>query len=280
MSLEPHWMGLLLLAALIHAGWNALNKASRDPLLSMVTLTTSGGLAAGLLIPLVPPLDPAALPWLAASVALHTAYQLSLVQAYGLGDLSQVYPIARGVAPLGVAGFAALFAGEVPQPLGVLGLLVAAAAITSLAGASHLPHSRKAVAAALQTALLIGLYTVVDGRGARATDTSLSYIVWMSLLDALPMSGIALLRRRGQVLDFLRSDGLRNLVGGLLATLGYAIVVSAMAHGAMASVAALRETSVVFGALIGTRLLREPFGARRVLASASLALGLMLLQIS
>ena len=86
------------------------------------------------------------------------------------------------------------------------------------------------------------------------------------------------MRRRGHVLDFLRTDGLRNGASGVLATLGYGIVMAAMAHGAMASVAALRETSVIFGALIGTRILREPFGAYRVLASCALAGGLMLLQ--
>jgi drug/metabolite transporter (DMT)-like permease len=279
MSLEPHWIALLLLAALIHASWNALNKASRDPLLSMMTLTASGGLAAGCVIPFVPALDPAAWPWLATSALLHFVYQLSLVNAYHLGDLSQVYPIARGVAPLGVALLAAFSAGEVPKPLGALGLGIAAAAIMSLAivGGRGIA-SQRAVLAALQTALLISVYTVVDAHGVRSTPVGLSYIVWMSFIDSVPIIAVASVRRRGQVLDFLRSDGPRNVAGGLLATLGYGIVMAAMAHGAMASVAALRETSVIFAALIGTRLLREPFGGLRTLASIALAGGLLLLQ--
>jgi len=279
MALEPHWVALLLLAAIIHASWNALNKASRDPLLSMTTLTVSGGFAAGCLIPFVPPLDSAALPWLAASAVLHFAYQLSLVNAYSLGDLSQVYPIARGTAPLCIAILAALSADEVPSPIGALGLLIASASIVSLAGVgSGVPRSPKPVVAALQTALLISLYTVVDGHGVRATSVSLSYIVWMSLIDSIPMLILALWRRRGQVLTFLRSDGPRNVAGGILATLGYGIVMAAMDHGAMASVASLRETSVIFAAVIGTRLLGEPFGLRRLLASTALAGGLILLQ--
>lgn len=279
MALEPHWIALLLLAAVIHASWNAINKASRDPLLSMTTLTVSGGLTAGLLIPFVPPLDPAAFPWLAASAALHFAYQLSLVHAYSLGDLSQVYPIARGTAPLGIALFAALSANEVPSPAGGLGLVIASGAIVNLAGAgSRVTRSRKAVLAALQTALLISLYTVVDGHGVRSTPLSLSYIVWMSLIDSIPMLILALWRRQGQVLRFLRSDGPRNVAGGILATLGYGIVMAAMNHGAMASVASMRETSVIFAAAIGTRLLGEPFGLRRVIASLALAGGLILVQ--
>jgi drug/metabolite transporter (DMT)-like permease len=279
MSLEPHWIGLLLLAAIIHASWNALNKASRDPLLSMMTLTASGGLAAGCLIPFVPPLDPAAWPWLATSALLHFVYQLSLVSAYRLGDLSQVYPIARGVAPIGVALLAAITAHEVPSPLGAIGLAIAAGAIMSLAivGGRGI-SSHRAVLAALQTALIISLYTVVDGHGVRSTPTGLSYIVWMSFVDCFPIIAVALIRRRGQVLDFLRSDGPRNIAGGMLATLGYSIVMAAMAHGAMASVAALRETSVIFAALIGTRLLGEPFGGLRILASITLAGGLVMLQ--
>ena len=108
MALELHWVGLILISALIHASWNAVNKASRDPLLSMAVLSVAGGVAAGSLLPFLPPLAPTALPWLGASLVAHFAYQLALVRAYGLGDLSQVYPIARGMAPLGIALFASL----------------------------------------------------------------------------------------------------------------------------------------------------------------------------
>ena len=107
---------------------------------------------------------------------------------------------------------------------------------------------------------------------------SLSYILWMSLLDSIPILLLALWSRRGQVLRFVRTDGPRNVAGGILATLGYGIVMAAMDHGAMASVASLRETSVIFAAVIGTRLLGEPFGWHRVLASLALAAGLILLQ--
>ena len=279
MALELHWVGLILISALIHASWNAVNKASRDPLLSMAVLSVAGGVAAGSLLPFLPPLAPTALPWLGASLVAHFAYQLALVRAYGLGDLSQVYPIARGMAPLGIALFASFAADEIPTPLGALGLVISAAAITSLAGAGRaLPHSRRAVTAALQTALAISLYTTFDGMGVRNTPSALSYICWMSLLESIPIALTAILSRRGRVLDFLRTDGLRNAASGVLATLGYGIVMAAMAHGALASVAAVRETSVIFGAIIGTRILREPFGTRRILASCALAAGLMLLQ--
>jgi uncharacterized membrane protein len=245
----------------------------------MMTLTASGGLAAGCFIPFLPPLDPAAWPWLAASLVLHFVYQLSLVSAYQLGDLSQVYPIARGVAPLGVALLAAFTAAEIPSLLGGVGLAIATAAIMSLAVTGRQGiGSRRAVFAALQTAVLISLYTVVDAHGVRATSNRFSYITWMALVDSVPIVITGIVCRRGEVLDFLRTDGTRNIVGGLLATLGYSIVMAAMAQGAMASVAALRETSVIFAALIGTRVLGEPFGASRVVASVALAGGLILLQ--
>jgi len=279
MSLQPEWIGLVLLAAIIHASWNALNKASRDPLLSMVVLTASGGFFAGLFIPFFPAPDPAAWPWLATSVVIHFVYQLSLVRAYQLGDLSQVYPIARGLAPIGVALLAALTAEEWPTPRGTLGLLIAAAAIVSLAFAGkHLPRSGQALRAALATALLISGYTVVDGNGTRATNTGISYVLWLSFLDSFPILFVALRRRRRAFVHFLRSDGLRNATGGILATVGYGIVMLAMAHGMMATVAALRETGVIFAALIGTQLLGEPFGTRRILASCAVVVGLVLLQ--
>ena len=279
MALEVHWIALLLLAASIHAGWNALNKSSRDPLLSMMTLTASGGVAAACFLPFLPLPDPAAWPWLAASVVLHLVYQLSLVNAYRRGVISQVYTIARGAAPLGVACLAALSAGEVPSPRSGLGLAIAAGSIMSLAIVGRRGSAPShAVFAALQTALLISLYTVVDAHGVRSTTVGYSYIAWMCFLDSIPIVCVAMLRRRGQVLAFLRSDGPRNIAGGLLATLGYSIVMAAMAHGAMAAVAALRESSVIFAALIGTRILGEPFGGLRSLASLALACGLVLMQ--
>lgn len=274
-------VGLVLLAALLHATWNALTKRSSDPLLGIWLVTTSAGLGVLVLAPLASFPRPEAWPYLAASLVLHLAYMLFLVSAYRLGDLSQVYPIARGLGPCVVALLAALSGTEQVSRLQVLGLALASLSIASLAfvrGAAQVLASR-AISLAVITGVMIGSYTFVDARGVRACDSPFDFIMWGTLLDALPMTAVALLGRRGRVLAFLRREGLRGSAAGLMAVLAYGIVLWAMASTPMASVAALRETSVVFAAWIGTRLFGEPFGILRVLASCGVAVGLALLQI-
>jgi len=280
MQLEPEVVALVLLSALLHAGWNAITKSSSDPLVNMAVVTASGGLLAGALIPLTPTIDASAFPYLAASACLHFVYQITLVRAYRFGDLSQVYPIARGIAPLGVALLAALLAREIPSARQAMGLAIASASIMSLGliGRGH-ARSRTAVWLALTTGTLIGAYTFVDGLGVRAGGHASSYIAWMFFIDSFPIAATALLRRRGQVAVFLRSEGLRASVGGMMAIAGYGAVLWAMSRGAMAPVASLRESSVLVAAVIGTRLLGEPFGAQRILAAAGTLVGLLLVQI-
>lgn len=280
MTLEWPVVGLLLLAALLHASWNAIAKASGDPLVAMAVVTATGGLFAALFAPAVSFPARAAWPFLAASVVLHLAYQLFLVTAYRLGDLSQVYPIARGLAPCAVAALAFLFSGEVLAPRHTAGLLLASAAIASLALAGGPPSvaGRRAAAAAVTTALLIGSYTFVDGLGVRRCESPFDYVVWSFVFDGLPIAFVALAVRGRTLLLFPRATLVRAAGGGVLSVVAYGIVLWALSRGAMGPVAALRETSVVFAAVIGTRLLGEPFGARRVAAAAGVAAGIALLQ--
>jgi len=269
----------VLAAALLHAGWNAIAKAGRDPLLNVAAITTGSGLGAAALLPFVPLPDPAAWPFLAASVLLHFLYQVALVRAYSLGDLSQVYPMARGLAPLGVA-LLAVSVGEVPGALQAAGLALASAGIASLAFTGRATHGLAAVPSALLVSIFIAAYTFVDGLGVRAAGPELSYIAWMMFLDTFPMLALALLWRGGDaVRAFLKSEGLRAAGGGLMALAGYGVVLWAMARTEMAPVAALRETSVVFAAFLGSRLLGEPFGARRVTAAAAVTAGLIAVQV-
>lgn len=280
MTLEWHVVALVLVAAILHASWNALTKASSDPLLNMAIVSVSAGLAAAVAIPFLPLPDATAWPFLASSVVLHLLYQLLLVRSYNLGDLSQVYPIARGFAPLGVAVLAASFAREVPTPLQGAGLLLACGAIVSLGWGGRLARNpNPATASAFATAALIAGYTFVDGQGVRSTGNPLSYVAWIMFLDSFPILGVALAVRGRSFGRFIRTEGLRASGGGLMAVAGYSIVLWAMSRGSMAPIAALRETSVVFAALLGSRLLGEPFGRQRVVASGALALGLVLVQI-
>lgn len=276
MTVEWTLVAAVVASAILHASWNAITKASSDPLLSICIVTLTGGVAAACAIPFVPFPGAGAWPYLLTAVTLHSLYQLALVRCYALGDLSQVYPIARGLAPLGVA-MLALGAGEVPTLVQTSGLLLASGSIVSFAWVDYgQRHSRAAVTSAVITAILISSYTVVDGLGVRAVERELSYIAWVFFLDAFPMLAIALHRRRHSIKYFLGTQALEAVAGGCMATLGYGVVLWALSRGPMAPIAALRETSVIFAALIGTRLLGEAFGRRRLAAACALAIGLAL----
>jgi drug/metabolite transporter (DMT)-like permease len=280
-SLDPLVVALVLLAAILHAGWNAVTKSSPDRTLTFaLVLGTSAlmGLVACWFVPLP---EPAAWPFLLSSACFHLLYQVFLLQAYRFGDLSHVYPIARGLAPVLVAVFAGLFAAEVPDGVQGLGLGVASASIASLALEPRTlgPGATRSVAAALVTAAMIGTYSFLDGQGVRRAGDVWAYIAWNMWLTSVPFCLFVLLRRRERLGAILRTpEGLKGIAGGVVAMLGYAIVLWAMDRGAMASVAALRETSVVFAALIGTIVLGEAFSVRRIVAAVGVALGVILLQ--
>ena len=275
----PDWgvSVLVLLAALLHASWNAVVKVAGDRLLAMATVMATCSLVGLALIPFVPVPARESWPWLGLSIVLHAGYNGLLVSAYKVGDLSHVYPIARGLAPLGVAALSALFAGELLSVGQSLALAVVSVGIASLALAQGWPAGAGASALgfAAATGVLIGGYSFVDGAGVRVAGVELSYIGWNFFLSGLPITGFALLRRRGRVLSFLRSDGARGLLAGLVAAVAYGVVIWAMSRTRMAYVSSLRETSVVIAALIGTRLLGEPFGARRVGAAVVVAGGIV-----
>jgi drug/metabolite transporter (DMT)-like permease len=280
LAIDGLTIALVLFAALLHASWNALTKASGDPFVNVAVVTTTGGVAALPFMFALPLPTGETWIWLGFSAAVHFVYQVSLARMYQLGDLSQVYPIARGLAPLGVAGLGALFAQERLELHQTLGLLLASFAIIALGRAGARGGSnREAVAMALLTALLIGTYTYSDAQGVRSVDRPERFIAWSFFLGAVPF---ALLTAgiRGRVgLVALRRDGLRAVGGGIMATIGYGIALWAMSRAPMASVASLRESSVLFAALIGTRLLGESLGRTRVLAAMLLVAGLVLVQL-
>lgn len=269
--MESGVAALVLVAAALHAAWNTQVKRSRDPLLALATVIVTAGALGALLLPWVglPPAD--AWPYLGASVLLHGLYHLLLARSYRLGDLSQVYPIARGVAPPLVAGLAALSAGELPGPLPLAGLVIASLSIASL-GMGGSPSQRGAVGFALATGTLIAAYSVVDGHGSRSAG-ALSFIAWSHVLDVPPICAVAGLSRRGQIRAHLERDGLRAAAGGVIAISTYSIVLWAMTRAPLASVSMLRETSVIFAGLFGALLLRERVGPRRVVATLGVCAG-------
>ncbi|CAM3280684.1 EamA family transporter [Pseudomonas floridensis] len=268
--------GLVLLAAVLHAGWNAMLHGNRDRHLSMAwmsLLIASVSTVAVLMLPL-----PAAgaWPYILASGLVHIVYNLSLVRSYRRGDLAVAYSIARGSSPLLVTLGAAVFAHEGISALQGLGIGMISGGILMLALLDR--HvSRADVLAALTTGVLIALYTVIDGIGVRQSDgQALAYTAWMFLSYwAMPLLFVA--SRGFKVLAVsLRTQPLAvgsSMIGGLVSIAAYGIVIWAMQSGAMGGVSALRETSVVFAALIGRLFLGQAMTTRRWAVCALVATG-------
>lgn len=284
MALQPELVFLVLLAALAHAGWNAVVKSSgaRNRTFAVMLLTGGAvGLSGALLLPLP---APGAWVYLSLSAAVHYAYYGVLLLAYRYGDLSRVYPLARGSAPLAVALGAWLMAGEVLSPPGIAGLALASFGLMSLAFENGLPRGPAGLPVfyALVTGLLIAGYTVVDGLGVRASRAPLSYIVWLNLLEALPIVLWLVARWPKGFITRTAPWWRHGLIGGLLATAAYGFVIYAMSAGGMAHVSALRETSTLFAALIGTLILGEKSGGplRRIAAAAMVSAGVVTLQLA
>jgi len=254
----------VLLAALLHASWNAMIKGSRDVLLDTAGIVVGAGLITLPFLFVVPFPAAAAWPFILASVVIHLAYYWLMVSAYRVGDLSLVYPLMRGVAPLitGVLGIVAL--RELPGPLAWFGMLLVSFGVFALAfrALGHAP-SRLAIGYALTNAVVIAVYTVVDGLGARTSGNAWSYIAWLFVLDAFPFSLFMLARHRQRFLSYLAAHPDRGLLGGGLSAAAYAISVWAMTQAPVALVASLRETSVLFATLIGAHLLHERLTPRR-----------------
>ena len=219
--------------------------------------------------------------WLITSVIIHMFYYYFLLQAYAHGDLSYVYPIARGLGPLLVALFSGTLLSEHLSLREAIGVALVSVGIAGVAFGRGLPHGFdfRAAAFAALTGLTIAGYTVVDGIGARVAEDRLAYIVWLNILEGPWVVCVVLYQRGWGVLRHLRRNWLRGTVGGIIATVGYGIAIWALSLGAMAHVAAVRETSVLFAALMDTFLLGEHFGLRRIVAATLVVVGLLTMNL-
>ncbi len=273
--------GLILVSALIHATWNAIVKSDTDRLMSFGLVMLVGAFMGLAALPFVEVPRPEAWPWLLGSVTIHVFYYVFLLRAYAHGDLSHVYPIARGLAPLLVALLAGRIAGEHLVARESIGLVLVSGGIVGLAFARGLPrHGEwRALIYAVLTGITIACYSVVDGIGARLSGDPLGYIAWLNLLEGPWVFIVAAMRRRRATLVYLRHFWWRGAAGGVIATIGYGIAIWALSLGAMAHVTALRETSALFGALIGAFILKESFGSRRIAAAAVMVAGLLLMNL-
>lgn len=265
----------VLLAAALHAGWNALIKIKSDRLVVMGVVTLFGSAVSLMALPFLPLPAPESWPLLAAAILLHTAYHFALPFAYARGDLGQVYPIARGSAPLLVTIGAFMLAGEGISAFALAGVLCLTAGVMALAfeGGYSILHNRKAVLSAFATGLIIASFTLVDGLGARQSGDALSFAVWVTFLDGILTAAIVAAIKGRAVLTTARRHAVAALTGGAMQVGAYWIIVWALTLAPMAMVSALRETSVLFAILLSTFVLREGFGAWRFLSAALVAAG-------
>ena len=271
----------VLCAAALHAGWNAIVKTNADRFFSIAALTVAAGVISAAALPFVGGLAPAAWPWLAGSLVAHTGYKLFLSKAYRLGDMGQVYPIARGAAPL-LTALAMAGLGEPLSPLALTGVVVLAIGVglMSLRGGRALARVETgAVAAALITALWIACYTILDGMGARASGAPLTYALWLFFWDGLAMFAALGIARGREGLRRLTRAGAAEWLGGLMSMGAYAIAIRAATQAPIALVAALRETSVLFAALISVAILREPPTIWRLAAGLTILCGVILARL-
>jgi drug/metabolite transporter (DMT)-like permease len=275
---------LVLLAALMHASWNALLKSDADRVAGMATNILTVGVLSLALSPLAPFPEPASWIYMVASGIVTHVYYFTLIKAYRHGDLSHVYPIARGLGPFIVAIVSGPLLGEFLSPVQIGGVVLVSLGLASLTfhgsrGPAR-PGHRRAIMYAVLSGMLIAAYTVLDAKGVRSVADPFSYILWYNVVKTPFMPLFAIWLRGPAIVPYLRQHGVRAAAGGALATLGYAIVLWAFAVGAVVQAATLRETSVIFAALMGALFLGEPFGRFRVLAAALVATGVILLHVA
>src|SRR5919204_2123806 len=258
-------------AALLHATWNVLVKAGRDKELETINIAIGAGLVelvAGIFLPAP---AHASWPWVAGSALVHILYFIFLAGAYRWGELTYTYPVMRGGGPMIVALVGALVLGELLPMHETLGVLLICGGILGFAAGRH---DRRATAFALANAVVIATYTVIDGQGARASGAPASYAMWFFVANGVVIALFGLARRGAAVPAHGRRYWKRALLGGSCAVAAYGIALWAMTRAPIALVAVLRETAVIFGALIAVVVLKEKLTRRRLGAPGAGLLGI------
>lgn len=271
---------LVLFGAALHASWNAIVKSGTDKSLDAALVSLGGGMVGLAFLPFLPMPHPAAWPFVLASAVLQFAYFQLVAAAYRAGDIGLVYPLMRGTAPLLVATTSGLVLGEHLTPGAMAGVLVISAGVLTLAFESR-HGSRRATGYALANAAVIATYTFVDGAGARVSGNAVSYTLWMSLLPPVLLFAWAI-GRRGTVpvWHHVRRNWARGLFGGAGSIASYGLALWAMTKAPVATVAALRETAILFALLISVFVLKERASLWRYIAGAVIAAGVLVLKLA
>lgn len=273
-------MLLVLLGAALHATWNALVKSGADKLLDTALVVAGSAALAAMVLPFLPMPAPASWPMLLASGVIHLFYFALVAAAYRAGDMSLAYPLMRGTPPLLVAGLAALLLGETLQPMGWLGVALVCCGVLAMAVRRVARAHRATVGLALANAAVIATYTLVDGIGARLSGAPVAYTLWVFLLTAVFFLPFVAWRRPGGLAAHLRARWRIGLGAGACTLGSYALALWAMTQAPIAAVAALRETSILFGIALAALLLRERPTPARLAGAGLIAAGAAALRLA
>ncbi len=273
---------LVLLAAFLHAAWNAMVKGGLDKRVTMAAVMLGHVPPAALALLIVPAPAVESWPWLVAGMLAHLGYQVFLLGAYSKGDLSQVYPIARGVAPLIVTGVSLVVLGERLAPPEMLAVLLIALGLMSMALLRGTDGNRngEAVRLSLMTGCFIASYSLIDGAGARISGSPVGFYAWLGSGNAV-LFALYLRVRHAGVLTVTFTRGWRVFfIGGTASFAAYAIVIWAFTQAPIALVTALRETSIIFAVLIGAVVFKERMDRAKIIAVIATLCGAGLLRLA
>jgi drug/metabolite transporter (DMT)-like permease len=279
MSLSPLLLyGLVLLSAVAHAAWNALVKSAGDRLLMMAAIRLVGLTYGLVMLPFVPWPSPVAWMWLAFATVAVFAYYALLIQSYRIGDMSLVYPIARGAAPVLLALIAFLTIDERLSLLQIAAVALTSAGILVLVVGKG--GDRIAIAFAIATSISVAAYSFFGALGVRASADVLSFQAWLEIVTGLGMLSFVATRRWSEIGPFVRVSGCTGLLAGILSVAGYLVYLAAAKVLPLAPVSALRESSLIFGTVIGAILFKERFAARRLAAAIIVTCGVVALALA
>lgn len=270
---------IVLVAAVLHASWNAIVKAGKNTVLTMVLVTASAALWAVVLLPVLPSPRPESWPYIALSAALQIVYFALVARIYRIADMSQTYPIMRGAAPLIVALAGTLFLDEALSSSAWLGVCIICSGILIMLW-SRGQKSREGLILALLNALVISSYTLVDGIGVRLSAAPASYTLWIFLITGASIGCWATLTQWSQTRHYLRLNWHLGAVGGLGTLVSYGLALYAMTQAPVAVVAALRETSILFSAVISWLILKEHITVVRCVSVCVIAIGAITLRLA
>jgi drug/metabolite transporter (DMT)-like permease len=271
-------MLIVLFGALLHASWNAIIKSSDNKLMQAGLVAGGGALVSLPILPFVPAISTGSIPWLIGSIVIHQFYFFFIAAAYRAGDMGHTYPIMRGTAPMVVALVSSSVVGEFLSPFAWAGVVLICGGILLLSISKH--ADRDATIIALCNAVVIATYTLVDGLGARQSGAPITYTLYLHVFAAPTLLIWLFWKDAPAMRQAIKTRGLFGLAGGAASLVSYGAALFAMTLAPLATVAALRETSVIFAVAISSLLLGERDGRLRLVAALVVAAGAATLRLS